>query len=62
MMKEKLEQNETSLQLLDWYINVFENGDDTRDISKKLQILTKQHDQLQSKFTKYKAETDYKVA
>ena len=57
MMKEKLEQHETSLELVDWYINVFENGDDTRGISKRLQILTKEHEKLQSKFTRHKAET-----
>ena len=56
-MKEKLEQHETSLELVDWYINVFENGDDTRGISKRLQILTKEHEKLQSKFTGHKAET-----
>ena len=57
MMKEKLEQHETSLELVDWYINVFENGDDTRGISKRLQILTKEHEKLQSKFARHKAET-----
>ena len=56
-MKEKLEQHETSLELVDWYINVFENGDDTRGISKRLQILTKEHEKLQSKFARHKAET-----
>ena len=57
MLKEKLEQHEASLELVDWYINVFENGDDTRGISKRLQILTKEHGILQSKFTRHKAET-----
>ena len=45
-LKEKIRQHEASLKVVDWYINVFERGCDTRDIAEQLVKQTQKHQKL----------------
>ena len=56
MLKAQVAKYEESLEVVDWYIDVFEGGQDTANIAKRMSKLMKRHEKLSSKFTKFKAE------
>ena len=62
MLKAQVAKYEESLEVVDWYIDVFEGGQDTANIAKRMSKLMKRHEKLSSKFTKFKAESEQKIA
>ena len=54
MLREKIIEHEKSLKIVDWYIDMFEEGRDTRAIAEQLSKLTKNHKKLVKKHTESK--------
>ena len=46
MLKAQNAKYKESLEVVDWYIDVFEGGQDTANIAKRLSKLMKQHNKL----------------
>ena len=57
LVKDKNER----LEVVDWYINMFENGQDTRRIAKELFKLSKKHKKLQKEYDLTKNELETKI-
>ena len=60
MLKEKIVEQDESLKIVEWYVAVFEGGNDTRDIAEKLFKITKQHENLSASYKKLKADLEKK--